>query len=82
MAATILPAAAHPSVYRCETNGKIYYSDASSVGAKVIDPTPTHSVDKMTEQSRRGAAVQRDELNTVFDKSLRLLHGRSHAEWT
>lgn len=80
MAATILPASAQPTVYRCETNGKITYSDAPCVGAKVIDATPTQGMDKMTGQSRKGAAVQRDELNTAFDNALRPLHGRSHAD--
>lgn len=41
VAAAILPAAAQSSVYRCETNGKVNYSDAPCVGAKVIDATPT-----------------------------------------
>jgi hypothetical protein len=34
----------------------------------------------MTGQSRKGVAVQRDELNTAFDSILRPLHGRSHAD--
>ena len=76
----VMPLAAQPTVYRCETNGKVSYSDAPCVGAKVIDATPTQGMDKMTGQSRKGAAVQRDELNTVFDNALRPLHGRSHAD--
>lgn len=37
-------------------------------------------MDKMSGQSRKGAAVQRNELNTAFDNALRPLHGRSHAD--
>lgn len=75
-----LPAAAQRPVYRCETNGKVSYSDVPCVGAKVIDATPTQGMDKMTGQSRKGRDVQREEFNTTFDNAFRPLHGRSHAE--
>lgn len=80
MVVTTLPVAAQKSVYRCETNGKVSYSDAPCVGAKVIDTTPTQGVDKMTGQSRKGRDVQREEFNAVFDDALRPLHGRSHGD--
>lgn len=80
LVAAVLPVVAQPSVYRCETNGKVTYSDAPCVGAKVIDATPTQGVDKMTGQSRKGRDVQRDEFNAAFDNALRPLHGRSHAD--
>ena len=80
MVIAVLPAAAQHPVYRCETNGKVSYSDAPCVGAKVIDTTPTQGVDKMTGQSRKGRDVQREEFNTAIDNALRPLHGRSHAE--
>jgi hypothetical protein len=80
LAIAIFPAAAQHSVYRCETNGKVSYSDAPCVGAKVIDATPTQGMDKMTEQSRKGRDVQREEFNAAFDIALRPLHGRSHAD--
>ena len=80
MVIAILPAAAQPSVYRCETNGKVSYSDAPCVGAKVINATPTQGMDKMTGQSRKGRDVQREEFNAAFDNAFRPLHGRSHAD--
>jgi hypothetical protein len=80
MVIAILPAAAQHPVYRCETNGKVSYSDAPCVGAKVIDATPTQGMDKMTGQSRKGRDVQREEFNTAFDNAFRPLHGRSHAD--
>ena len=79
-ASVVLPAAAQPKVYRCETSGKVSYSDAPCVGAKVIDATPTQGMDKMTGQSRKGREVQREEFNREFDKAFRPLHGRSHEE--
>lgn len=80
LAIAIFPAAAQHPVYRCETNGKVSYSDAPCVGAKVINATPTQGIDKMTGQSRKGRDVQREEFNAAFDNALRPLHGRSHAD--
>ena len=36
-----IPAHAQKPVYRCETAGKVSYSDAPCVRAKEIDTTPT-----------------------------------------
>lgn len=72
--------AAQQQVYRCETNGKVAYSDAPCVGAKVIDATPTQGADKMGGASRKGREVQRDEFTTSLDNATRPLHGRSHDE--
>lgn len=65
-------------VYRCDTGGKVAYSDAPCVGAKVIDATPTQGMDKMAGQSRKGREVQRDEFNRQLDGAIRPLTGRSH----
>jgi len=75
-----LPSWAAPPVYRCETNGRITYSDAPCVGAKVIDATPTQGMDKMTGQSRKGKDVQTAEMNTAIDKAVQPLTGRTHEE--
>ncbi|WP_399696513.1 DUF4124 domain-containing protein [Xenophilus sp.] len=79
LALAALPAASQ-QVYRCESGGKVAYSDAPCVGAKVIDATPTQGMDKMTGRSRKGREVQREEFHREFDKALRPLHGRSHEE--
>ena len=73
-------ASAAPSVYRCETAGKISYSDAPCVGAKIVDATPNQGVDQMTGKSRKGRDVQRTELNHAFDDALRPLTGKSRDE--
>lgn len=67
-------------VDRCETSGKVAYSDGPCVGAKVIDATPTQGADKMGGASRKGREVQRDEFTTTLDNATRPLHGRSHNE--
>ena len=73
-------AAAAPTVYRCETNGRVNYSDEPCVGAKVIDVTPTQGADKMTGRSSKGQEVQREEFHSTLDNATRPLHGLSHDE--
>ncbi|MDP9918540.1 hypothetical protein J2W24_004200 [Variovorax boronicumulans] len=74
---TTFSASAAPPVYRCETAGKVSYSDSPCVGAKVIDATPNQGVDQMSGKSRKGRDVQRTELNHAFDDALRPLTGKS-----
>ncbi|RYH40188.1 MAG: DUF4124 domain-containing protein [Alcaligenaceae bacterium] len=69
-----------PTVYRCETSGKVNYSDAPCVGGKVVDVTPTQGVDKMTGRSLKGDDVRREERRSMFDQMTRPIHGLSHGE--
>jgi BMFP domain-containing protein YqiC len=78
LAAVSAPAA--PPVYRCETAGKVAYSDSPCVGAKVIDATPNQGVDQMSGKSRKGRDVQRTEFNHALDDALRPLTGKSHEQ--
>lgn len=73
-------ATAGPPVYRCETAGKVSYSDAPCVGAKVVEATPNQGVDKMTGTSRKGSDVQRTELNNALADALHPLTGKSRDE--
>ena len=73
-------ALAGPPVYRCESVGKVTYSDAPCVGAKVVDATPTQGMDKMTGQSRKGKDVQTGEMNALFDKAVQPVTGKSSDE--
>lgn len=75
-----LCAAAPPTVYRCDSGGKIVYSAAPYVGGKVIDVTPTRGADKMTGRSIKGSDVQREKYRTMVDDTTRRLHGLSHEE--
>lgn len=75
-----LPVDAQPTVYRCESNGKVAYSDAPCVGAKVIDATPTQGMDKMNGRTSKGKEVRRDELNRMFDGAVRPITGKSTEE--
>lgn len=76
-----IPAYAQKPVYRCETAGKVSYSDAPCVGAKEIDTTPTQGMDKMTGASRKGADVQRAEHNALMADALKPLTGMSPEQY-
>ncbi len=76
-----IPAYAQKPVYRCETAGKVSYSDAPCVGAKEIDTTPTQGMDKMTGASRKGADVRRDEHNALMADALKPLTGMSPEQY-
>ena len=73
-------ALAQPPVYRCETGGKVSYSDAPCVGGKTVDVTPTQGMDKMGGTSRKGAEVQREEFRKSMDTAVRPLTGKSHED--
>lgn len=73
-------AGAAPPVYRCETAGKVSYSDSPCVGAKVIDATPNEGVDKMSGKSRKSPELQRTELNRAIDDALKPLTGKAREE--
>ena len=80
LALTSLCSAAPPTVYRCETSGRIGYSDTPCVGARVIDVTATQGADKMTGRSIKGKEVQGEEFHRTLDDATRSLHGLSHGE--
>lgn len=75
------PAFAQKPVYRCETAGRVSYSDAPCVGATEIDATPTQGMDKMTGKSRKGQDVQRTERNAAFAEAIQPLTGMNADEY-
>jgi hypothetical protein len=58
-------------VYKCVTAGKVAYSDEPCVGATVVDTTPTQGLDKITGTSKKGADVQKIELNKAMAEALK-----------
>ncbi|MCZ2104916.1 MAG: DUF4124 domain-containing protein [Burkholderiales bacterium] len=66
---------AQKPVYRCETAGRVSYSNEPCVGAREIDATPTQGMDKMTGVSRKGADVRRDEYDTAMANAVKPLTG-------
>lgn len=63
------------SVYRCEQQGRVSYSDEPCLGAKEVDVTPTQGLDKSSGVSRKGADVQRAERDKLMAEALRPLTG-------
>lgn len=72
---------AQKTVYRCETAGRVSYSDAPCVGAQEIDATPTQGMDKMTGKSRKGRDVQRAEYNAAMADAIQPLTGMRAEEY-
>lgn len=72
---------AQKRVYRCETAGRVSYSDSPCVGAQEIDATPTQGMDKMTGKSRKGQDVQRAERNAAFAEAIQPLTGMNADEY-
>ena len=72
---------AQKPVYRCETAGKVSYSDAPCIGAKEIDATPTQGMDKMTGTSRKGADVRRHEHDGAMADALKPLTGMTPEQY-
>lgn len=61
------------TVYKCEVNGKVVYSDSPCLGARRVDVTPTRGLDRSTGQTRTGTDVQREKLNEQMADALRPL---------
>ncbi|MCE4555649.1 DUF4124 domain-containing protein [Pelomonas cellulosilytica] len=60
----------HPSrtVYRCESEGKVIYSDEPCLGAKKVDVEPTRGLNKSTGQELQGRDVRNERFReTVAD---------------
>ena len=53
--------AAQPPVYRCDSGGKVTYTDTPCLGGQAIDATPTQGLNSMTGQRKPSAEVRRSE---------------------
>ena len=65
------------TIYKCETGGKIVYSDAPCVGAKKIDAEPTKGANKITGKERIGKDVMIENYNEIFAKITNSVTGQS-----
>jgi hypothetical protein len=61
------------TVYKCEVNGKVVYSDSPCLGARRVDVTPTRGLDRSTGQARTGSDVRDERLNEQMAEALRPL---------
>jgi hypothetical protein len=69
------------TVYKCQIEGKLRYSDEPCVGAQRIDVTPTRGVDRLSGTSRIGNDVAREIRSEQLAKALAPLSGMNAAEF-
>lgn len=63
------------SVYKCETNGKVIYTDEPCLGAKRVEVQPTRGLDKSSGRAQVGADVARERRREAFAEGLRPVTG-------
>jgi hypothetical protein len=71
------PTLPHPNgnVYKCDTEGKVTYSDEPCLGAKRVDVQPTRGLDKSSGKERIGADVARERRREGLAEALRPVTG-------
>jgi len=63
------------TVYKCEVNKKVVYSDEPCLGAKRIDVEPTRGLDQASGKRRIGADVLREKNREAFADAVKPLTG-------
>jgi hypothetical protein len=63
------------TVFKCETEGKIYYSDSPCLAATKIDVEPTRGVSKLSGNERTGSDVRHERSREDMAEALRPLTG-------
>jgi len=64
------------TVYKCEVNGKVVYSDDPCVGAQRMEIEPPRGVNRSTGVKREGADVRREHVNEAIAEAVRPLTGK------
>jgi hypothetical protein len=63
------------TVFKCESDGKIYYSDSPCLGAKKLEIEPTRGADTLSGKKRVGDDVRHEEFREGLAEALRPLTG-------
>jgi hypothetical protein len=63
------------TVYKCEVDKKVVYSDEPCLGAKRIDVEPTRGMDQASGKRRIGSDVQRETTREAYAEGLKPLTG-------
>lgn len=74
VAAQGLPPASR-TVFRCEVNGRVHYSDAPCLGAKKIEVEPTRGLDRSAGARKVGPDVQRERRHEEFAQAFQPVTG-------
>ena len=59
------------TVYKCEADGKVVYSDSPCLGAKKVDVEPTRGLNKSTDSERVGADVRSERHDEQMAEALK-----------
>ena len=65
------------TVYKCNVDGKVAYSDTPCLGAERIDAEPTRGLDKSSGASRVGPDVAAEKRRELMDEAIKPLTGMS-----
>jgi hypothetical protein len=65
------------TVFKCEIDGKVVYSDSPCFGAKRVDVEPTRGLDKSSGAERIGADVRKERNTEAVADALRPVFGES-----
>lgn len=63
------------TVYKCESKGKVSYTDEPCLGAKRLDIEPTRGVSKLSGTERIGSDVANERRRELFAEALRPISG-------
>ena len=69
------------TVFKCEENGKVVYSDSPCLGAKTVDVEPPRGVSRLSGQERVGSAVQQERLREHIADAMRPLTGMNPKQY-
>lgn len=69
------------TVFKCEENGKVVYSDSPCLGAKTVDVEPPRGVSRLSGQERVGSAVQQERLREHVADAMRPLTGMNPKQY-
>ena len=67
-------------VYRCESAGKVSYSDEPCINAKVIDAIPTQGAHSLSGKKTSNSQVAHEEIRKSFDNAMKPITGLSHEQ--
>lgn len=69
------------TIYKCQVNGTVSYSDEPCVGAQRLDAAPTRGVDRLGGSARTGRDVGNEIRSEQYAHALRPLTGMSASQF-
>lgn len=68
------------TVFKCESDGKVVYSDSPCLGAKRVDVEPTRGLNKSSGTEKLGSDVRRERQNEQMAQALKPIFGETEQE--